>query len=46
MTDIYNNRLIHHGSQYNSINAVPRAQEEIQEKIPGSDGDVSIERYV
>ena len=42
ITDMYNDRLIHHGSQYDSIEAVPfarnthatRVQEKIQAKLP------------
>ena len=43
ITDLYNDRLMYHGSQYNSIDAVAsawntratRMREKIQEKIPG-----------
>ena len=43
ITDMYNDRLIHHGSQYDSIDAAAFARnthaiqerEKVQEKIPG-----------
>ena len=43
ITDVFNDRLIHHGSQYDSIDAVAFARnthatqerEKVQEKIPG-----------
>ena len=43
ITDLYNDRLIHHGSRYDLIDAVAfarnthatRVREKIQEKIPG-----------